>query len=114
MGSKRLNRRDAKVAALEYQIGPKSVITFPSGDQRLPGKGFYEISGLAWSGGGAVKLVEVSTRQAVIDVPRSVVRPPRPLVPSADRGIREDAAISTHAVQNEWHRYAASAASKNS
>jgi DMSO/TMAO reductase YedYZ molybdopterin-dependent catalytic subunit/mono/diheme cytochrome c family protein len=53
--------QDAKVAALDYQIGPKSVITFPSGDQRLPGKGFYEISGLAWSGGGAIKLVEVST-----------------------------------------------------
>jgi sulfane dehydrogenase subunit SoxC len=46
---------------LSYQIGPKSVITFPSGGQQLPGKGFYEISGLAWSGGGAIKLVEVST-----------------------------------------------------
>ena len=53
--------QDHKVAALEYQIGPKSVITFPSGEQRLPGKGFYEISGLAWSGGGAIKQVEVST-----------------------------------------------------
>ena len=53
--------QDAKVAALDYQIGPKSVITFPSGEQRLPGKGFYEISGLAWSGGGAIKKVEVST-----------------------------------------------------
>jgi sulfane dehydrogenase subunit SoxC len=50
-----------KDAALSYQIGPKSVITFPSGGQQLPGKGFYEISGLAWSGGGAIKLVEVST-----------------------------------------------------
>src|SRR5438477_11878927 len=50
-----------KDAALSYQIGPKSVITFPSGGQELPGKGFYEISGLAWSGGGAIKLVEVST-----------------------------------------------------
>ena len=53
--------QDDKVAALAYQIGPKSVITFPSGEQRLPGKGFYEISGLAWSGGGAIKQVEVST-----------------------------------------------------
>ena len=53
--------RDPKVAALDYQIGPKSVITFPSGGQQLPGRGFYEISGLAWSGGGAIKLVEVST-----------------------------------------------------
>ena len=53
--------RDPNVAALDYQIGPKSVITFPSGDQRLPGRGFYEISGLAWSGGGAIRKVEVST-----------------------------------------------------
>jgi sulfane dehydrogenase subunit SoxC len=52
---------DPKVAALDYQIGPKSVITFPSGEQRLPGRGFYEISGLAWSGGGAIRTVEVST-----------------------------------------------------
>ncbi len=48
-------------AALGYQIGPKSVITYPSGSQQLPGKGTYEISGLAWSGGGAIKTVEVST-----------------------------------------------------
>jgi len=48
-------------AALAYQIGPKSVITFPSASQQLPGRGFYEISGLAWSGGGAIRRVEVST-----------------------------------------------------
>ena len=54
-------REDDRVAALSEQIGPKSVITYPSGSQQLPGKGFYEISGLAWSGGGAVKTVEVST-----------------------------------------------------
>jgi sulfane dehydrogenase subunit SoxC len=48
-------------AALAYQIGPKSVITFPSGSQQLRGKGYYEISGLAWSGGGAIRKVEVST-----------------------------------------------------
>jgi sulfane dehydrogenase subunit SoxC len=53
--------RDAKEAALGYQIGPKSVITFPSAGQQLPGRGFYEIRGLAWSGGGAIKKVEVST-----------------------------------------------------
>jgi sulfane dehydrogenase subunit SoxC len=54
-------RQDAKDAALGYQIGPKSVITYPSGGQQLAGKGFYEIRGLAWSGGGAVRKVEVST-----------------------------------------------------
>jgi sulfane dehydrogenase subunit SoxC len=54
-------RQDAKETALGYQVGPKSVITYPSAGQQLPGKGFYEISGLAWSGGGAIKKVEVST-----------------------------------------------------
>jgi sulfane dehydrogenase subunit SoxC len=54
-------RRDADDAALSYQIGPKSVITSPSGGQELPGTGFYEVRGLAWSGGGAVSRVEVST-----------------------------------------------------
>jgi sulfane dehydrogenase subunit SoxC len=44
-----------------FQLGPKSVITRPSGGHQLPGRGFYEITGLAWSGGGAVRKVEVST-----------------------------------------------------
>jgi sulfane dehydrogenase subunit SoxC len=52
---------DPKAAALALQIGPKSVITFPSGGQRLPGAGFYEISGLAWSGAGVIRKVEIST-----------------------------------------------------
>jgi sulfane dehydrogenase subunit SoxC len=52
---------DPKTAALTHQIGPKSVITWPSGGHKLSGPGFYEISGLAWSGAGAVKSVEVST-----------------------------------------------------
>jgi sulfane dehydrogenase subunit SoxC len=52
--------KDAEEAALGFQIGPKSVITHPSGGQQLPGRGFYEIRGLAWSGGGAIRTVEVS------------------------------------------------------
>jgi sulfane dehydrogenase subunit SoxC len=39
----------------------KSVITFPSGGQRLQGPGVYEIRGLAWSGRGFVRRVEIST-----------------------------------------------------
>ena len=54
-------QKDPKVVALTEQIGPKSVITFPSGQQQLAGAGFYEVSGLAWSGAGAVRRVEVST-----------------------------------------------------
>ncbi len=54
-------KRDPDAAALSYQVGPKSVITYPSGGQQLPDRGFYEVRGLAWSGGGAVRRVEVST-----------------------------------------------------
>lgn len=50
-----------KTLADSYDFGPKSVITHPSGEQRLPGRGSYVITGLAWSGGGSVRQVEVST-----------------------------------------------------
>ena len=54
-------RVDGKSRWFQFEMGPKSVITRPSGGQRLPSRGFYEITGLAWSGGGAVRRVEVST-----------------------------------------------------
>ncbi len=54
-------RQDPDQAALSYQVGPKSVITNPSAGQQLPSTGFYEVRGLAWSGGGVVSRVEVST-----------------------------------------------------
>lgn len=38
----------------------KSVITTPSGGQTLLDKGFYNVSGLAWSGRGRIKQVDVS------------------------------------------------------
>jgi len=38
----------------------KSVITTPSGGQVLLDKGYYQITGLAWSGRGKVKRVDVS------------------------------------------------------
>jgi sulfane dehydrogenase subunit SoxC len=44
-----------------FVMEAKSVITFPSGGQSLREKGFYEISGLAWSGRGRIRQVEVST-----------------------------------------------------
>jgi len=40
--------------------GPKSVITFPAGGQKLNGRGFYTVVGFAWTGSGAVRRVEVS------------------------------------------------------
>jgi len=56
-----LRMADGKARWFQFEMGPKSVITRPSGGQRLPVRGFYQITGLAWSGGGAVRRVEVST-----------------------------------------------------
>jgi len=52
---------DGKARQLNFVMEAKSVITSPSGGQRLPGPGFYEIRGLAWSGRGLVRRVEVSS-----------------------------------------------------
>jgi sulfane dehydrogenase subunit SoxC len=41
--------------------GPKSVITYPAAGARLAARGFHSIVGLAWSGSGAIRRVEVST-----------------------------------------------------
>ena len=38
----------------------KSVITSPSGGQRLQGRGYCNVTGLAWSGRGRIKRVDVS------------------------------------------------------
>jgi len=53
-------QKEEEIAAMTVQWGPKSVITFPSGGQQLPGPGVYQITGLAWSGGGKVRKVEIS------------------------------------------------------
>jgi sulfane dehydrogenase subunit SoxC len=53
----------------------KSVVTTPSGGQVLLDKGFYNITGLAWSGKGKIKRVDVSVdgarnwRQARLETP---------------------------------------------
>jgi sulfane dehydrogenase subunit SoxC len=49
-----------KARQFSFVIEPKSVITNPSPGQLLRDHGVYQISGLAWSGRGAVRKVEVS------------------------------------------------------
>ena len=44
-----------------FEWGPKSVITRPSAGMEMPGRGYVHITGLAWSGGGKVSKVDVST-----------------------------------------------------
>jgi sulfane dehydrogenase subunit SoxC len=53
-------RADGRADMFSLRMEVKSVITAPSGRMSLPRPGVYEISGLAWSGHGAVRAVEVS------------------------------------------------------
>src|SRR5204862_382354 len=52
---------DGKARIFTYRMEAKSVITFPSGGQKLPGTGLYELTGLAWSGSGRIERVEITT-----------------------------------------------------
>ena len=67
---------DGKARIFTLTQEAKSVVTFPSGGQKLPGAGSYELTGLAWTGRGRVEKVEVtfdgghSWREARLDEPR--------------------------------------------
>lgn len=52
--------REGKARQFTFEWDAKSMIIYPSGGMTLPGMGFIEISGLAWSGRGKVARVEVS------------------------------------------------------
>jgi sulfane dehydrogenase subunit SoxC len=52
---------DGTAREFTFIMEAKSVITSPSGGQRLAEPGFQEISGLAWSGRGRIAQVDVST-----------------------------------------------------
>jgi sulfane dehydrogenase subunit SoxC len=52
---------DGTARQFTFVMDAKSVITYPSGGQKLAGPGFQEIRGLAWSGRGVIEKVEVST-----------------------------------------------------
>jgi sulfane dehydrogenase subunit SoxC len=51
---------DGKTRIFTYDMEAKSVVTFPSGGQRLAAHGPYELTGLAWSGRGRIDRVEVT------------------------------------------------------
>ena len=68
-------RPDGKAVQFSLEMEAKSVITSPSGEMLLKGPGPREITGLAWSGRGTIKRVDVSTdggrtwRQAALQTP---------------------------------------------
>ena len=51
---------DGTVRQFNFVMETKSVITYPSSGRLLGGRGFHEISGIAWSGRGKIARVEVS------------------------------------------------------
>jgi sulfane dehydrogenase subunit SoxC len=51
---------DGTSRGFTWLIDAKSVITFPCPEKPLDGPGVYEIRGLAWTGNGKVKRVDVS------------------------------------------------------
>jgi sulfane dehydrogenase subunit SoxC len=51
---------DGRALQFTFEMAVKSVIAKPSSTMTLPGPGFCEISGLAWSGAGRISRVEVS------------------------------------------------------
>ena len=53
--------KDGRARQFNFIMEAKSVITSPSGEMKLAGPGYHQISGLAWSGSGRVARVDVST-----------------------------------------------------
>jgi sulfane dehydrogenase subunit SoxC len=49
-----------KVSWFRFEMPPKSCILRPSAGMQVPDRGFYEIRGIAWSGGGKITRVEVT------------------------------------------------------
>ncbi len=66
---------DGTARQFSLEMEAKSVITFPSGAMKLPRAGFYEVTGIAWSGRGKIARVEVSAdggatwQEAALDGP---------------------------------------------
>jgi sulfane dehydrogenase subunit SoxC len=51
---------DGVAREFTFYMEAKSIITRPSGGQRLAAPGFHEITGIAWSGHGKIKRVDIS------------------------------------------------------
>jgi len=66
---------DGRARRFSFYMEARSIITSPSGTQRLTRKGLHEMRGIAWSGYGKIRHVDVSTdggknwREAKLDEP---------------------------------------------
>jgi sulfane dehydrogenase subunit SoxC len=93
---------DGKARIFTYAMEAKSVITYPSGGQTLPGPGLYELTGLAWSGRGRIEQVEITTDggrtwvNAALQEPRLPIALTRFRLPWRFEG--QDARIASRAI----------------
>jgi sulfane dehydrogenase subunit SoxC len=70
---------NGKARMFSLDMDAKSVITFPSGDMKLPGPGFYNVGGLAWSGRGRIQSVDVSSDAGKTWYPSRLESTPEPM-----------------------------------
>lgn len=70
---------DGKARMFSLDMDAKSVITFPSGDMKLPGSGFYTIQGFAWTGRGRIQSVDVSADGGKTWYPARLESTPEPM-----------------------------------
>ena len=73
--------KDEKSWQFVFPMEVKSLITRPSPGLTLKGPGFYEISGLAWSGNGSIRQVDVSADGGKSWAPAAIQGPVLPKAP---------------------------------
>ncbi|MBV8838355.1 MAG: sulfite dehydrogenase [Alphaproteobacteria bacterium] len=73
--------KDEKAWQFFFPMEVKSIITRPAPGAQLKGPGFYEISGLAWSGNGSIRQVEVSADGGASWAPAALQGPILPIAP---------------------------------
>jgi sulfane dehydrogenase subunit SoxC len=73
--------KDEKAWQFVFPMEVKSVITRPAPGLTLKGPGFYEISGLAWSGNGRIRQVDVSADAGQSWAPAALQDPILPRAP---------------------------------
>jgi sulfane dehydrogenase subunit SoxC len=69
---------DGTARQFTFVMDAKSLITSPSHGMTLPGKGVYEITGLAWSGRGRISQVDVSADGGKTWAPAALQEPVLP------------------------------------
>lgn len=70
---------DGRAKKFTLTMDAKSVITFPSGDMKLPKPGSYTIRGIAWTGHGRVQAVDISLDGGRSWVPARIDDVPEPM-----------------------------------